>query len=187
MKRIQYLLIIIVLAAGGFYYGLNFVYAPKPGNIRYLNHQIDQLNEKLITAQILANKLDRVYTLFEQNLALSTRDSLAKDASMPFLNNLTGKLDRLGIKLLNIRPRLSVSNRGYVETPYELGIECDYTQLGDLMADLERSERLITVREFLVKNDLSRLKMIRKGSLLHTQTIEMKLSTLTLIKGKSNG
>lgn len=187
MKRTQYLLVVILIGVGIFYYGLNFVYADKPGDISYLNRQLDEQNEKLITAQILANKLDRVYTLFEQNLALSARDSLADDASMPFLNSLTQKLDQLGIKLLNIRPRPSLATGQYIETPYELEIEGNYTELGALMAELERSERLITVKEFLVKNEVARLKTTRDAKQLLKQTIEMKISTLTLIKGKSNG
>jgi len=187
MKRTQFLLIIIVVCAGIFYYGLNFAYADKPGDIRYQNRQIDEQNEKLITAQILANKLDRVYTLFEQNLALSNKDSLADDASMPFLNSLTQTLDKLGIKLLNIRPRPSAASGQYIETPYELEIQCDYMELGSLMAELERSERLITVKEFMVKNEVARLKTTRDASQLLKQSIEMKISTLTLIKGKSNG
>ena len=187
MKRTQILLAVILVGAAVFYYGMNFVYADKPADIRYLNRQIDEQNEKLITAQILANKLDRVYTLFEQNLALSSQDSLADDASMPFLNSLTRKLDQLGIKLLNIRPRPSMPAGKYVATPYELEIECNYNDLGALMAELERSERLITVEEFLVKNDLARLKTVRDPTQLLKQTIEMKISTLTLIKGKSNG
>ncbi|MCF7797279.1 MAG: type 4a pilus biogenesis protein PilO [Lentisphaeria bacterium] len=187
MKRTQYLLIIILVAAAVFYYGMNFVYADKPADIRYLNREIDELNEKLITAQILANKLDRVYTLFEENLALSAKDSLADDASMPFLNSLTEKLDQLGIKLLNIRPRPSMRKGKYISTPYELEIQCDYDELGALMAELERSERLITVEEFLVKNDVARLKTFRDPEQLLNQTIEMKISTLTLIKGQSNG
>ncbi|MCF7801558.1 MAG: type 4a pilus biogenesis protein PilO [Candidatus Marinimicrobia bacterium] len=187
MKRAQYLLIIIFLAAAGFYYGLNFVYASKPGDIRYLNREIDELNEKLITAQILANKLDRVYTLFEENLALSAKDSLAEDASMPFLNSITEKLDQLGITLLNIRPRPSMAKGRYISTPYELEIQCNYNELGALMAELERSERLITVEEFLVKNDVARLKTFRDAEQLLKQSIEMRISTLTLIKGKSNG
>lgn len=187
MKRTQFLLIIVLLGAAVFYYGLNFVYADKPGDIRYLNREIDELNEKLITAQILANKLDRVYTLFEENLALSTKDSLADDASMPFLNSITESLDQLGIKLLNIRPRPSLTKGKYVSTPYELEIQCNYEELGALMAELERSERLITVEEFLVKNDVARLKTSRDAEQLLNQSIEMRISTLTLIKGKSNG
>ena len=43
----------------------------------------------------MASKLDRVYTLFQENLALSQQDSLAEDASLPFLNSLTDILDDL--------------------------------------------------------------------------------------------
>ena len=54
-----------------------------------LEEEQQELNENLISAQILASQLDRVFTLFQENLALSKADSLADDASLPFLNNLT--------------------------------------------------------------------------------------------------
>lgn len=77
----------------------------KPNQVRDLEDEITELNEQLISAQILANKLDRVYTLVEKNLALSIQDSLAEDASIPFLNDLTGILENLGIKVQSIQPK----------------------------------------------------------------------------------
>ena len=64
-----------------------------------------ELNENLISAQILASQLDRVFTLFQENLALSKVDSLADDANLPFLNNLTDILDELDITLMGIKPK----------------------------------------------------------------------------------
>ena len=48
-----------------------------------------EINEQFISAKILAEKLDQVYTLFSENLALSVADSLAEDSSLPFLKSLT--------------------------------------------------------------------------------------------------
>ncbi len=70
-----------------------------------LEDEQKELNEQLISAQILANKLDQVYTLFDENLALSKKDSLADDASIPFLKNLTETLNNLEITLLNVKPK----------------------------------------------------------------------------------
>ena len=78
----------------------------KPFEIKVLEEEEQQeLNENLISAQILASQLDRVFTLFQENLALSKADSLADDASLPFLNNLTDMLEELDIKLLGIKPK----------------------------------------------------------------------------------
>ncbi len=57
----------------------------KPLQISVLEDEQGELNENLISAQILASQLDRVFTLFQENLALSQMDSLAEDASLPFL------------------------------------------------------------------------------------------------------
>ena len=82
-----------------------FFIADKPFEIKLLEQEETELNENLISAQILASKLDRVYTLFQENLALSQQDSLAEDASLPFLNSLTDILDDLNIQLLGIKPK----------------------------------------------------------------------------------
>ena len=58
----------------------------KPLKIQILEEEQEELNENLISAQILASQLDRVFTLFQENLALSKADSLADDANLPFLN-----------------------------------------------------------------------------------------------------
>ncbi len=183
MDRVKWLTGSIIVLFLSFYFILNFLYQEKPGDIRYYDKQIAKLNEQLITAQILANQLDRVYTLFERNLALSEQDSLADDASMVFLNSLTLSLDSLGIELLNIRPKPSARSRQAIETPYDLEILCDYRQLGEFMADLERSLRLVRVKQFNIKNGVGRLKNTKDAEILKKQEIELKLSTLTLIKG----
>ncbi|MEL1224465.1 MAG: hypothetical protein VW522_09475, partial [Candidatus Neomarinimicrobiota bacterium] len=83
----------------------SFLIGEKPFEIRVLEEEQQELNENLISAQILASQLDRVFTLFQENLALSKADSLADDASLPFLNNLTDMLEDLDIKLLGIKPK----------------------------------------------------------------------------------
>ncbi len=183
MLRAQILAGSILVLALVFYYTDNFILGEKPADISYLDKEIARLNEQLITAQILANKLDRVYTLFESNLALNEKDTLAEDSSIPFLNTLTTTMDSLGIQVRNIRPKPRLETRSTVETPYDLEIRCNYKQLGQLMAELERSPRLITVREFFVKNGVERLKTTRDEKALAVQNIELKLHTLTLVKG----
>ncbi|NQV16287.1 type 4a pilus biogenesis protein PilO [bacterium] len=181
-QRVNFLAISVLVLTLVFYYSYNWVYKEKPTEIRAYDKKIVKLNEQLITAQILANKLDRVYTLFERNLALSAQDSLADDASIPFLNSLTSTIDSLGIQLSNIRPKPGTPLKRAIETPYDLEIRCNYRQFGKFLAELERSSRLITVKQYHVKNGVERLKNSAKAELLKTQEIEMKLSTLTLVK-----
>ncbi|MBT4034592.1 MAG: type 4a pilus biogenesis protein PilO [Candidatus Marinimicrobia bacterium] len=184
MKRVQILAVTVFVLALAFYYTVNWVYGDKPADIRYLDKQIAQLNESLITAQILSNELDRVYNLFEENLAESKSDEVTEDASMDFLNSLTMTLDSLGITTIYMRPKPRITGRISVETPYDLEIRCNYKQFGVLMAKLESSMRLIQVNEFHVKNGIERLKNTKDERILSEQNIELKISTLTLLKGK---
>ena len=61
-----------------------------------LEEEQQELNENLISAQILASQLDRVFTLFQENLALSKADSLADDASLPFFKQFNRYARRFG-------------------------------------------------------------------------------------------
>lgn len=186
-KRVNILGITVLVITLVFYYSYNFILLEKPRSIRKYDKEITRLNEQLITAQILANQLDHVYTLFERNLALSAQDSLAEDASIPFLNSLTNVIDSLGIQLLNIRPKPSLNMRRSIETPYDLEVRCNYRQFGKLVAELERSSRLITLKEFHVKNGLERMKNSTDPEMLKTQDIEMQITTTTLVKEERDG
>ena len=145
----------------------------------------EKLNEQLISAQILANKLDQVYTLFDENLALSKQDSLAEDASIPFLKNMTETMNNLEITLMNVKPRPRVEQGNFLKTPYELIIKCTYDQLGKFMAEIERSPRIITINEFNVKNGIERVKRTATEEDLLKQVVEIHLATLTLVKSKT--
>tara|TARA_B100000945_G_C20401289_1_gene607465 strand:+ start:1013 stop:1588 length:576 start_codon:yes stop_codon:yes gene_type:complete len=157
----------------------------KPFEIRVLEEEQQELNENLISAQILASQLDRVFTLFQENLALSKADSLADDASLPFLNNLTDVLEELDIKLLGIKPKPRIDKITYFKAPYIVTLECSYDQFGKFLSELERSPRLITIDEFEVKNGIERIKANTDEEKLIYQEFVVNLSTITLVKSKS--
>ena len=157
----------------------------KPFEIRLLEEEQEELNENLISAQILASQLDRVFTLFQENLALSKADSLADDANLPFLNSLTDILDDLDIKLLGIKPKPRVDKITYFKAPYLITLECTFEQFGLFLSEVERSPRLITVDEFEVKNGIERIKANTEEEKLLEQEFVVNLSTITLVKSKS--
>ena len=159
----------------------------KPFDIKILEQEETELNENLISAQILASKLDRVYTLFQENLALSQQDSLAEDASLPFLNSLTDILDNLNIQLLGIKPKDRESRGEYYKSPYVITIECTYEEFGKFLAEIERSPRLITLNEYEVKNGVERVKTNVSEDDLLTQVFELNLATITLVKSRVKG
>ena len=83
-KRNTIFFISLVVLTISYWLSASVLVGDKPFQIRLLEDEQTELNENLISAQILASQLDRVFTLFQENLALSQMDSLAEDASMPF-------------------------------------------------------------------------------------------------------
>ena len=175
----------LVLLTLSYWVSASVLIGEKPFEIRVLEEEQQELNENLISAQILASQLDRVFTLFQENLALSKSDSLADDANLPFLNNLTDMLDELEIKLLGIKPKPRVDKITYFKAPYLITLECTFDQFGKFLSEVERSPRLITVDEFEVKNGIERIKANTEEEQLLEQEFVVNLSTITLVKSKS--
>ena len=175
----------LVLLTISYWASASVLIGEKPFEIRLLEEEQEELNENLISAQILASQLDRVFTLFQENLALSKADSLADDANLPFLNSLTDILDDLDIKLLGIKPKPRVDKITYFKAPYLITLECTFEQFGLFLSEVERSPRLITVDEFEVKNGIERIKANTEEEKLLEQEFVVNLSTITLVKSKS--
>ena len=175
----------LIVLSLSYWLSASFLIGEKPFEIRVLEEEQQELNENLISAQILASQLDRVFTLFQENLALSKADSLADDASLPFLNNLTDMLEDLEIKLLGIKPKPRIDKITYFKAPYIITLECSYDQFGKFLTEIERSPRLITIDEFEVKNGIERIKANTDEERLLFQEFVVNLSTITLVKSKS--
>ena len=184
-KRNIFLFGALVLLTLSYWASASVLIGEKPFEIRLLEEEQEELNENLISAQILASQLDRVFTLFQENLALSKADSLADDANLPFLNSLTDILDDLDIKLLGIKPKPRVDKITYFKAPYIITLECTFEQFGLFLSEVERSPRLITVDEFEVKNGIERIKANTEEEKLLEQEFVVNLSTITLVKSKS--
>lgn len=187
MRRNSLFAIGFILFTVMFWFAVKVLLADKPAKLHRLEKEYTELNEQLISAQILANKLDRVYTLFERNLALSKSDSLAEDASMPFMNDLTKILNDIEITLVSIKPKKREDMDNYIMSPYDLILRCTYEQLGQFFTEVERSPRLVGVQEFIIKNGVERLKTNVTEEQLEIQEVELKLYTLTLVKNFSRG
>ena len=175
----------LIVLSLSYWLSASFLIGEKPFEIRVLEEEQQELNENLISAQILASQLDRVFTLFQENLALSKADSLADDASLPFLNNLTDMLEDLDIKLLGIKPKPRIDKITYFKAPYIITLECSYDQFGKFLTEIERSPRLITIDEFEVKNGIERIKANTEEERLLFQEFVVNLSTITLVKSKN--
>jgi len=182
MKKNLVMLLLLVLFGGGAWVYNHFVFAEYPQQIRQYDRTIQLRDEKLISAQIIHSQLDLVANLIEKNLAISKTDSIAEDASLPFLEYITGILNTLEIKLAKLEPGKKSARLDYVRTPYTLSVEASYQQLGKFVNQLEKSERLITVEQFEIDNAVRKSgSQVEKGQ---TDAHEMilRISTLTLIK-----
>ena len=184
-KRNTMLFGALLILSLSYWISSSFMIGDKPFQITLLEDEETELNENLISAQILASQLDRVFTLFQENLALSKMDSLADDANLPFLNNLTDILDDLDITLMGIKPKPREDKRTYLKAPYLITLECTFEQFGKFLSEIERSPRLITVDEFEVKNGIERIKANTEEDKLIDQEFVVALSTITLVKSKS--
>ena len=83
-----------------FWMSLEFSIGSKPFKLKEKELKQIELNEQFISAKILADKLDQVYTLFSRNLALSAKDSMAEEASLPFLKNITDLMNKNNVALI---------------------------------------------------------------------------------------
>ena len=184
-KRNTILFVALLILSLSYWISSSFMIGDKPFQITLLEDEETELNENLISAQILASQLDRVFTLFQENLALSKMDSLADDANLPFLNNLTDILDDLDITLMGIKPKPREDKRTYLKAPYLITLDCTFEQFGKFLSEIERSPRLITVDEFEVKNGIERIKANTEEDKLIDQEFIVALSTITLVKSKS--
>ena len=184
MRKALFALILLFLTAGGYYYYQQYVYRPKPLKVRELDRQIQQENEKLISAQIIANELKQVTKLIEGNLAQSARDSLAEDASLPFMNQVTDILRNHEIDVVSIEPGSRRNFADYISTPYTLEVKTSYKALVSFLNDVEKSNRLVTVDRVDLNSTAKRLQALAKAGDYEKRPMTITLSTLTLIKHK---
>jgi Tfp pilus assembly protein PilO len=186
MKRniTGYILLLLFLLGMGWTY--NEVVITKPAKIERLETELRFQQEKLISAQILASELDKVASLIEQNLAASARDSLAADASLPFLNTLIQTLNELNCELVTLKahPRDRTVS-GYIRTPYTVAFRGSYKQFGEFINLMEKSPRLVTLDFFKIDNNLTQLNFARTFEDLKVHDFVVKLSTMTLVRSDS--
>jgi Tfp pilus assembly protein PilO len=184
MRKVLVAFLMLAVVGLGFYYFQKMVYRPKPAKVKELDRTIQQENEKLISAQIIANQLKHVTKLIEGNLAQSARDSLAEDASLPFMNQMTDILRAHDITLVSIDPGTRRNYADYIATPYNLEVETSYKSLVDFLNDVEKSNRLVTVDRIDLNSTVKRVQALAKAGKLDKRPMSITLSTLTLIKHK---
>ncbi|MFZ5433813.1 MAG: type 4a pilus biogenesis protein PilO, partial [Calditrichota bacterium] len=156
----------------------------KPAKVRELDRTIQQENEKLIAAQIIAGELQHVTRLIEGTLAQSARDSLAEDASLPFMNQVTDILRAYEIDLVTIQPGARRNFADYIRIPYSMDVHTSYKSLVNFLNDVEKNNRLVTVDRLELASTVKRVQALAKQGKLDKRPMTITLSTLTLLKHK---
>tara|TARA_B100000029_G_scaffold479302_1_gene526242 strand:+ start:111 stop:677 length:567 start_codon:yes stop_codon:yes gene_type:complete len=163
----------------------NLLISSKMDLILELENNHNVVNERYITAQILSQKLDEVYNIFENNLALSKKDKLNEEASMEFLKEITDLMAKNDIDLKQIIPGKKVKKGALVKIPYTLQLECDFEKLGRLVVALENNDRIIFIDDIYLKNNTEKMKLINSNDMSFlNQSIEMKIHALSINKAK---
>tara|TARA_B100001989_G_scaffold251735_1_gene231674 strand:+ start:2550 stop:3179 length:630 start_codon:yes stop_codon:yes gene_type:complete len=164
---------------------VSFFFTSKIDLIEELEEEQKIVNEKFITAQILSEELDNVYSVFEQNLASNKNDPKNKESNMLFLKDLTDILEKLEIKLIQIEPGGKKKKGLLTLIPYTMELKCNYEEIGKLVTELEASNRLITVDEIIIKNGIEKIKKNsnNQDAINDVKTI-LSINTVTLNKPK---
>ena len=161
----------------------NILFNSKVKKIEDLEIMHKDVNEKYITAQILSQSLEKVYTIFENNLSAGKKDEKNKEASMVFLKELTDILESLNIKLDQIVPGKKEKKGKIIKIPYQLQFKCDYEKLGEFVTEIEKNNRIILIDQLILKNDIEKTRSNDNKDVLE-QDVEMKIYTVTLNKSK---
>jgi len=179
------LLIVTLLFISLNYILVSFFFTSKIDLIEELEEEQKIVNEKYITAQILSEELDNVYSVFEQNLASNKNDPKNKESNMLFLKDLTDILEKLEIKLIQIEPGGKKRKGLLTLIPYTMELKCNYEEIGKLVTELEASNRLITVDEIIIKNGIEKIKKNsnNQDAINDVKTI-LAINTVTLNKPK---
>ena len=158
----------------------------KYNQIKDLEDEQKLANERFITAQILSEKLNSVYNLFESNLALGKNDAKNKEANVKFLSKLYSLTDKLGVEISAVEPG-GKKNKGYLTyIPYSLQIKCDFEELGKLVTELESNDRLIIVDDIIIKNGTDKIKKSNQNNIdaISNLNVYLTISTVTINKTK---
>ena len=185
LNRNVILLIVTLLFISLNYILVSFFFISKIDLIEELEEEQKIVNEKFITAQILSEELDNVYSVFEQNLASNKNDPKNKESNMLFLKDLTDILEKLEIKLIQIEPGGKKKKGLLTLIPYTMELKCNYEEIGKLVTELEASNRLITVDEIIIKNGIEKIKKNsnNQDAINDVKTI-LSINTVTLNKPK---
>ena len=198
MKKNLILSGVLLILVLGYWYFFKTVVEKQPAVIAELKQELAEKTRQHLSAQIISKNLKNVNDLIENNLVENLSDSLAQSSSIPFLDYLTGLLDKHEIVLISMRPSNVIRwddrseshliDQEYIEIPYGMTVLASYKQLGKFLEDLEKSQRLIKVARIQVMNPLD--YTYRKGEVSgrpDQHEINIIIHTMTILKASFKG
>lgn len=193
MKKNLIMIGFLIVYILGFWVYYKNVIETQPSKIAELRIQLEEKQRQLLSAQVISKNLHNVNELIKNNLVEDLSDSLAQEASIPFLNYLTGLMDKLDIILISMKPlnivrwdetqETRIINQDYIEIPYTMTILATYKQFGKYLEDLEKSPRLIKVTRIVLENPLD--FAFYEGEVTGApdqHKFELEIHTLTILK-----
>jgi len=198
MKKNLILIGCFLLYTLGFWAYYRNVIEPQPAKIVELRRQLAEKQRQLLSAQVISKNLRNVNELIRNNLVEDLSDSLAQEASIPFLNYLTSLMDKYSIILVSMKPLNIVRwdetaekrliNQDYIEIPYTMTILASYKQFGKYLEELEKSPRLIKVTRIGLENPID--FAFYEGEVTGApdqHKFELEIHTLTILKASFKG
>ena len=182
-KRNIILFVATLLFAGINFFGTNLFIDSNISTIKNLEEKHKEENEKYITAQILSQKFEHVYSIFENNLVFTKNDKLNEEASMEFLKELTDIFEKYEINLIQIIPGKKIKKGIYTNVPYTIELLCDYEKFGNFIIELEKYKRIFMIDDIYLKNEIEKMKIDDRDDTSYlNQKIEMRIHTVSLNK-----
>jgi Tfp pilus assembly protein PilO len=183
MKRDLLIVLLFVVLLGGLWLYYSQVIAKQPELISYYDRKIEESNQRLLSAQILSKNLRGVSSLIKENIAESTADSLAQGSSLEFLEFINDTVDKLGIKLVSLKPMEPINeNLGYIRIPYNIEILASYNELGRFLTQLEKSPRIVNIMTMNLNNSLGGGISSRLQTKPDQHHVQLSLELLTLLR-----
>lgn len=147
-KYLALLFLIILASMSYIYFGRNMI---KQGRIKVakIEKTIKKEQEKLNSAKVLNEQLQEVSRVIRNSM--TEEDTYSSDEVNQFITVLGEMADRFRIKVVGVSPRPSSKENKILEQSYAMEIICNYVQLGQFLAEMERLDYIMNLNTLDVK------------------------------------
>lgn len=133
-----------------------FLSRPKLNNIKELDGQIEQENEKLAQNMRIARTKDllvKEISKMQDAIDYYERRIPSDKGTAWLLMELSRVARSTGIKYISITPQAEEKKGSYIKVPMQIKIRCGYHGLGRFVNRIESSQRFMTVDNIVISPD----------------------------------